>query len=235
MADPKGGRPAAVVDGAGVRPRNAINVTMEDLAEEDRNEVERQLEEEMAELRRKKLACFQKTRNGIVKKADTTTTSGTKVNSSSLSPKDLVQLVDISVRSKYDTDLTQFTRVVAEDMRSMLDAFKQDFNANLPRQVRAMVQQISGEAQGKHTEGVPATPNQGGVSNNGNLGILANLNQSSPRGNLNLQQPYYQIMAYGPNIPSMGNDIPHGPIPDILFPRTPPYPMPNPGNDNYGA
>jgi hypothetical protein len=42
-------------------------------------------------------------------------------------------------------------------------------------------------------------------------------------------------MAYGPNIPSMGNDIPHGPIPDILFPRTPPYPMPNPGNDNYGG
>jgi hypothetical protein len=94
----------------------------------------------MAKLRRRKLACFQKTHNGIVKKADTTTASGTKVNSSSLSPEDLIQLVDVSVVSKYDVDLTQFTCVVAEDMRSTLDAFKQDFNANLPRQVWAMVQ-----------------------------------------------------------------------------------------------
>jgi hypothetical protein len=74
-------------------------------------------------------------------------------------------LVDISVMSKYSADLTQFTRVVAEDMRSTLDAFKQDFNANLPRLVWTMVLQISGEAQGKHTEGVPMTPNQGGVFN----------------------------------------------------------------------
>jgi hypothetical protein len=27
-------------------------------------------------------------------------------------------------------------------------------------------------------------------------------------------------MAYGPNIPSMGNGVPHGPVPDIFFPRT---------------
>jgi hypothetical protein len=151
MSDPKEGMPAAVVDGIDIRPRNAINVTMEELAEEDRNEVERQLEVEMAEPRRKNLACFQKTRNGIVKKADMATTSSTKVNSSSLSLEDLVQLVDVSIASKYGADLTQFTCVVAEDMRSMLDAFKQDFNANLPRQVRALVQQISGEVQGKRT------------------------------------------------------------------------------------
>jgi hypothetical protein len=60
----------------------------------------------MAEIRRRKLACFQKTRNVIVKKANTATTSGIKVNSSSLSPEDLVQLVDVSVMSKYGTDLT---------------------------------------------------------------------------------------------------------------------------------
>jgi hypothetical protein len=189
----------------------------------------------MVELRRRKLACFKKTRNGIMKKVDTTTTPGTKVNSSSLCPEDLVQLVDISVVSKYRANLTQFTCVVAEDMRSTLDAFKQDFNANLPRQVWTMVLQISGEAQGKHTEGVPMTPNQGGVFNYGNPGILANHSQSSPGGNLNLQQPYYQTMAYGPNIPPMGNGTPHGPMPDILFPRTPAYPTPNPGNDNYGG
>jgi hypothetical protein len=70
MADPKGSKPSAAVDGAGVHPKNAINIAMEDLAEEDRKEVERQLEEEMAEVRRKKLACFPKTRNGIMKKVD---------------------------------------------------------------------------------------------------------------------------------------------------------------------
>jgi hypothetical protein len=40
MADPKGGKLAAVVDGADVHPKNATNVAMEDLAEEDRKEVE---------------------------------------------------------------------------------------------------------------------------------------------------------------------------------------------------
>jgi hypothetical protein len=35
-------------------------------------------------------------------------------------------------------------------------------------------------------------------------------------------------MAYGPNIPPMGMGVPHGPIPDILFPRTLGYMTPNP-------
>jgi hypothetical protein len=34
-------------------------------------------------------------------------------------------------------------------------------------------------------------------------------------------------MAYGPNIPPMCMGVPHGPIPDILFPRTPAYVTPN--------
>jgi hypothetical protein len=35
-------------------------------------------------------------------------------------------------------------------------------------------------------------------------------------------------MTYGPNIPPMGTGVPHGPIPDIFFPRTPAYVTPNP-------
>jgi hypothetical protein len=35
-------------------------------------------------------------------------------------------------------------------------------------------------------------------------------------------------MAYGPNIPPMGIGVPHGPIPDIFFPRTLAYVTPNP-------
>jgi hypothetical protein len=35
-------------------------------------------------------------------------------------------MIDVSITSKYDADLTQFTRVIAEDMHSTLDMFKQD-------------------------------------------------------------------------------------------------------------
>jgi hypothetical protein len=43
-------------------------------------------------------------------------------------------------------------------------------------------------------------------------------------------------MAYGPNIPPMGTGVPHGPIPNILFLRTPTYATPNPQveGDNEG-
>jgi hypothetical protein len=69
--------------------------------------VERELEEEMAEIRRRKLACFQKTCNNVVKKADTTAPSSHKVNSY-LNPEDLIHMVDVSVTSIYGEDLTQF-------------------------------------------------------------------------------------------------------------------------------
>lgn len=77
----------------------------------------------MAELRRRKLACFQKTCNGVVKKADTTSTLNMKVTSD-LSPEDLVHMVHMAIASKYGADLTQFTRMIAKDMCNRLDAFK---------------------------------------------------------------------------------------------------------------
>jgi hypothetical protein len=106
MADPKGGKAITAADDIDVQAKNAINVAMEDLAEADRREIEWELEEELAEIRRRKLACFQKSRNDIIKKADTTMTSSTKVNAP-LSPEDLVHMVDMSVVSKYGADLTQ--------------------------------------------------------------------------------------------------------------------------------
>jgi hypothetical protein len=56
---------------------------------------------------------------------------------------------------------------------------------------------------------------------NPNHGTLANVSQPNLGGNLNFQQPFYQTMAYGPGIPLMGNGTPHGPMPEVLFPRTP--------------
>jgi hypothetical protein len=35
-------------------------------------------------------------------------------------------------------------------------------------------------------------------------------------------------MAYGPKIPPTGTGVPHGPIPNIFFPRTPTYVTSNP-------
>jgi hypothetical protein len=60
MADPKGGKPSATTDGAGIHVKNAISMTMEDLSE-DRKEIEHEIESEMTERRNMKLACFQKT------------------------------------------------------------------------------------------------------------------------------------------------------------------------------
>jgi hypothetical protein len=63
---------------------------------------------------------------------------GTKVNSH-LSLEDLVHMVDVFVASKYRANLTQFTRVMVEDMRKIFDTFKQDLSSSLPGQVRALM------------------------------------------------------------------------------------------------
>jgi hypothetical protein len=94
-------------------------VAMEDLLEADEIALEKDLEKEMAVARRRKLACFQKTRARVIKKtvpAITTTMTMAPTVTSNLTPKELVKLIDVSVASKYGADLTQFTRIIANDM-----------------------------------------------------------------------------------------------------------------------
>jgi hypothetical protein len=67
---------------------------------------------------------------------------------SNLTPEELVKL-HVSVASKYGVDLTQLMHIIADDMRNTLGSFKTDLHNTLPRQVRSVVQQIQGEAQGK--------------------------------------------------------------------------------------
>jgi hypothetical protein len=55
----------------------------------------------------------------------------------------------------------------------------------------------------------------GGTSTSGNSGFPTHTTPTNP--NPNFQQPYYQTMAYGPNIPPTGTGVPHSPIPDIFF------------------
>jgi hypothetical protein len=47
-----------------VGPHNTIGVAMEDLPEAERRALEKELEEEMAKARRRKLECFQKALTG---------------------------------------------------------------------------------------------------------------------------------------------------------------------------
>jgi hypothetical protein len=51
-----------------VGPHNTIRVAMDDLPEAERRALEKELEEEMAAARRRKLACFQKTCMGLSRK-----------------------------------------------------------------------------------------------------------------------------------------------------------------------
>jgi hypothetical protein len=135
-----------------VRPHNMIGVAMEDLPEAERWALEKELEEEMAEARRRKLTCFQKTRTRVIKKiilAITTTTTTTSMVTPNLTPEWLVKFMDVAVASKYRNDLMIFTRTITEEVRSTLDTFKTDLQNTLPRQIRSVVQQVHGESQGK--------------------------------------------------------------------------------------
>jgi hypothetical protein len=80
-------------------------------------------------------------------------------------------------------------------------------------------------------------PYPGGASTSGNVGLTTHVTKPNLGVSPNFQQPYYQAMAYGPNIPPMSTGVPHGPIPDILFLRTPACVTPNPqvDGDNEGV
>jgi hypothetical protein len=112
---------------------------------------------------------------------------GTTVTSN-LTPEELVKLVDVSVASKYGADLTQFTRIIADDMHNTLESFKTDLHNTLPRKVRSIVQQIQGEAQGKQPVGSPSTPYPGNTSAPGNIDTLYPGNTSAP-GNMGTLYP----------------------------------------------
>jgi hypothetical protein len=112
-----------------VGPHNMIGVVMEDLPEAKRRSLEKELEEEMAEVRRRKLACFQKTCTGVIKKTVLTimtTTTATPMVTPNFTPEELVKFMDIVVASKYGNDVRNFTCTITEEVRSTLDTFKTD-------------------------------------------------------------------------------------------------------------
>jgi hypothetical protein len=95
-----------------VGPHNTIEVAMEDLPEAERRVLKKWLKEEMAEARRRKLMCFQKTRMRVIKKtipAIMTTATATPTVIPNLTPEELVKFMDVAVPSKYRNDLMNFT------------------------------------------------------------------------------------------------------------------------------
>jgi uncharacterized membrane protein len=118
-----------------VGPHNTIGVAMEDLPEAERRALEKELEE-MPEVRRQKLACFQKARTGVIKKtvpAITTTTTATSTVTPNLTPEEFVKFIDVAVASKYGSDLANFTCTIIEEVRSTLDSLKTDLQNTLPQ------------------------------------------------------------------------------------------------------
>jgi hypothetical protein len=89
----------------------------------------------MAEARRKKLTCFQKTCTGVIKKTIPTiiaTPTATSTVTPNLTPEELVKFMDVMVASKYGNDLMNFTRTITEEVHSTLDTFKTDLQNTLP-------------------------------------------------------------------------------------------------------
>jgi hypothetical protein len=127
MVNPKGAK--STPDGAKVATDNVIRVEMKDLSEKDREEIEkelqREMEEVMAERRKKKLACFQKTRNGVLKKGNTVKASA-PVNSP-FTLEELVHMIGISVSSKYGADLEVITRTLTDSVRGSVESLRLEF------------------------------------------------------------------------------------------------------------
>jgi hypothetical protein len=147
-----------------VGPHNTIGKAMEDLPEAERRALKKELEEEMAEARRRKLACFQKTCRGVIKKtipAITTTATATSTVTPNLTLEELVKFMDVAVASKYENDLKNFTHTITEEVCSTLDTFETDVQNTLPQQIRLMVQQVQDESQDKHSVVEPSTPYPG--------------------------------------------------------------------------
>ena len=55
-------------DASNIDPLNAINVTYEDLSEEQRQKFEADLKQQNEELKARMLACYGKTRQGVIQK-----------------------------------------------------------------------------------------------------------------------------------------------------------------------
>jgi hypothetical protein len=144
--------------------------------------LEKELQEEIAAARRRKLTCFQKTCTRVIKKiTPTVTTTVTTATASTITPnmtpEELVKFMDVAVASKYGNVLSNFTRVITDDVRSTLESFKTDLQNTLPWQIRSVVQEVHDEVQGKQSDLAHSTSYMVAP---GNMRVLANTSTPHP-------------------------------------------------------
>jgi hypothetical protein len=137
-----------------------------------------------------------------VQKAGTAKASLSKVNPSSLSPKELVHLVDASMASKYGAD--------PEDVWSTLHSFRHDLDDILRKQVRSVVKEVIGNTQGKHVVDTSATAVPQMMLPLGGVGVTTGGGYANQPIIANLPQLYYQATTYGPTFPPGGTGMPYG-------------------------
>jgi hypothetical protein len=130
------------------------------------------------------------------------TTTATTATTSTVTPnmtlEELVKFMDVAVASKYGNDLSNFTRVITD---STLESFKTDLQNTLPRQIRSVVQQVQGEAQGKQPDLAHSTPYTAALSN---MGVLANMSTPHP-GSTSDNVIYVDANSSYPGSTSIGN------------------------------
>jgi hypothetical protein len=140
----------------------------------------------------------------IKKTAPTITTTVTmamaSMVTSNMTPEELVKFMDVAVASKDGNDLSNFTRVITDDVCSTLESFKIDLQNTLTRQIRPVVQQVQGEVQGIQPDLAHSIPYTVAL---GNRGVLANTSTPHPRNTLgnviyvDANSPYLRSTSMG--------------------------------------
>jgi hypothetical protein len=175
----------------------------------------------------------QKTRSGDVKKGDTMRVL--KTVNTPFTLEDLIQMIDVSVSSKYGVDLKGITQMLVDSLQGSFELFKleskRESKEGLSRWVRAVVQQVLREAKGKSEVDIMgaglATSSTGTTTaqtlHQATMGVGGQGCVTNP----NLRQPYYQVQSYGPGTQHVPD------LPDSYFPIPSPIPVPM-GNTYLG-
>lgn len=127
-------------DRGAVDPDNIIAIALDELSEDERRELQQELEEDMKELQKKKLAGYQRTRNGVIKRVIPPSSSAPQTTevSKPISADEIAYLIDTSVASKFGDNMMHF-----------MDQFSKNLENSLPGQIRSVVLQINDEQRGK--------------------------------------------------------------------------------------
>ena len=138
----------AAKNGSDFDSDNIITVTLDDLSDDDRRELEWVLEEEKAEKMKLMLAGYQKTRNGVVKKVATPSPSDLLGAEVKKPTDEIAHLIDVSVASKYGSDVADMSRTL-QAVVNKFEEFKVQLEDNIPRHVRSVVLQMNDENSAK--------------------------------------------------------------------------------------